>query len=152
MQAWDSAQQHPQCLAGDSTTPSATQHGGSCGRGGSTTTPERSIRFDCPATGKRFPPGSDQTSQTEVHAVSVIMPLLSDHHEAGCSGRVSACPADPPPRALRSALLKLQHLLPPLYSVVTLLPRSPLRRAPSADTDLPAPVLLQVALLRAPLL
>ena len=53
---------------------------------------------------------------------------------------------------VRSALLKLQHLLPPLYSVVTLLPRSPLRRAPSADTDLPAPVLLQVALLRAPLL
>lgn len=58
--------------------------------------PERSIRFDCPATGKGFPPGSDQTSQTEVHAVCHHASPLSDHHEPGCSGGASARPADPP--------------------------------------------------------
>ena len=40
-------------------------------------TREMSIRFDCPATGKRFPPGSNQMPQTEVHALFLPSSLSS---------------------------------------------------------------------------
>ena len=116
-------------------------------------TREMSIRFDCPATGKRFPPGSNQMPQTEVHALflpsSLSSPtIMSPDAQVGyvlAQQTHTHTHSHPLSRTLLPQTLA--SLATSLHSVGTLLPSSPLRRAPLADTALPAPVLLLVALL-----
>lgn len=92
------------------------------------------------AAWKTFPLGSARTSQPVFHAPPFlpIAPLLANHHERGCSG-VSGRPP-----ALFSPLTPASPVTPPL-SAVTLLPRSPLRRAPSPGSHLRASVPVLVA-------
>lgn len=92
------------------------------------------------AAWKTFPLGSARTSQPVFHAPPFlpIAPLLANHRERGCSG-VSGRPP-----ALFSPLTPASPVTSPL-SAVTLLPRSPLRRAPSPGTHLRASVPVLVA-------